>query len=199
MPRPLPNRNRVRLIGGQWRSRVVQFPDAPDLRPTPDRVRETLFNWLQPSINGACCLDLFAGSGALGFEALSRGADVVVALETHAAAAAALQQNATLLQTNKLQLIRQDALRWLDQAATQRFDVVFLDPPFAAHLHARCCALLQQHGWLNPNAVIYLEDGSSLASLALPAGWRLTKHKQAGDVFYGLVTTGKAESNTSDA
>jgi 16S rRNA (guanine966-N2)-methyltransferase len=188
MTRPLPNRNRVRLIGGEWRSRVLQFPDAPDLRPTPDRVRETLFNWLQPGIQGARCLDLFAGSGALGLEALSRGADAVVALETHAQAAQALLHNASLLKTDQLKVIRQDALRWLDQPATQKFDVVFMDPPFAANLHERCCTLLQQHGWLAPHALIYLEAGVSLATLALPAGWQLTKHKQAGDVFYGLVT-----------
>lgn len=189
MPRPTPNRNRVRLIGGQWRSRVLQFPDAPDLRPTPDRVRETLFNWLQPVINGARCLDLFAGSGALGLEALSRGADAVVALETNTAAANALRQNAKLLQADKLQLVQQDALRWLDQPASQKFDVVFLDPPFAANLHERCCSLLQQHGWLAPHALIYLEAGSPLATLALPSGWQLGKHKQAGEVFYGLATT----------
>lgn len=189
MPRPLPNsaRNRVRIIGGEWRSRVLQFPDAPGLRPTPDRVRETLFNWLQQRIHGARCLDLFAGSGALGFEALSRGAASVVSLETSTAAAAALRQNIALLATDRLQLIPQDALRWLDTAATQQFDIVFVDPPFADNAHVRCCALLQQHGWLAAGALVYLEAGSSLSALPLPPTWQLTRHKQAGDVHYGLA------------
>ena len=181
------NRNRVRIIGGDWRSRVLQFPDAPDLRPTPDRVRETLFNWLQFSTVGAHCLDLFAGSGALGFEALSRGASSVTALETHTQAASNLRQNARLLGTDKLNVVQQDALRWLDQPATQKFSVVFLDPPFSANLHQRCCELLQQHCWLAPNASIYLESGESLALLKLPAGWQLDRHKRAGDVHYGLA------------
>ncbi len=180
-------RNRVRIIGGEWRSRVLQFPDAPDLRPTPDRVRETLFNWLQFSVVGMRCLDLFAGSGALGFEALSRGAAAVTALETDTAAASALRANAGLLGTDKMQVIQQDAVRWLSQPATQQFDLVLLDPPFAANLHEHCCGLLQQHGWLAPAARIYMEAGQSLASFKLPAGWLLDRHKQAGDVHYGLV------------
>ena len=181
------NRNRVRIIGGDWRSRVLQFPDAPDLRPTPDRVRETLFNWLQFSTVGAHCLDLFAGSGALGYEALSRGASSVTALETHTQAASNLRQNARLLGTDKLNVVQQDALRWLDQPASQKFSVVFLDPPFSANLHQCCCELLQQHGWLAPNASIYLESGESLALLKLPTGWQLDRHKRAGDVHYGLA------------
>lgn len=187
MPAPSSNRNRVRIIGGDWRSRVLQFPDAPDLRPTPDRVRETLFNWLQFNIVGAHCLDLFAGSGALGLEALSRGAATVTALESNSGAANALRQNARLLATDKLQVVQQDALRWLDQPASQQFSVVFLDPPFAADLHQRCCELLQQHGWLAPKAMIYLESGDSLAKIALPAQWQLDRHKRAGDVHYGLA------------
>lgn len=192
MPSPPPyrnphNRNRVRIIGGDWRSRVLQFPDAPGLRPTPDRVRETLFNWLQLRIVGARCLDLFAGSGALGFEALSRGAASVTALETATAVAASLRHNANLLGSDRMQLLQQDALQWLDKPALQQFDIVFVDPPFADNAHARCCALLQQNGWLAPGALIYLEAGSSLAALALPAAWRLTRHKQAGDVHYGLA------------
>ena len=192
MSRPLPNRNppnrnRVRIIGGEWRSRLLQFPDAPGLRPTPDRVRETLFNWLQLRIVGAHCLDLFAGSGALGFEALSRGASGVTALETATPVAAALRQNASLLGSDRLQLLQQDALHWLDKPASQLFDVVFVDPPFADNSHARCCDLLQQNGWLAPGALVYLEAGQPLTTLALPTAWQLTRHKQAGDVYYGLA------------
>ena len=189
MPHPLPanNRNRVRIIGGQWRSRVLQFPDGPGLRPTPDRVRETLFNWLQLRIHGARCLDLFAGSGALGLEALSRGAASVVALETSTAAATALRQNVSQLGTTSLQLIQQDALRWLDSAATQQFDIVFIDPPFADNTQGICCELLQKRGWLTAGALIYLEAGNELSALPLPTGWQLSRNKRAGDVFYALA------------
>jgi len=202
MPSPLPNRNpqhrnRVRIIGGDWRSRVLQFPDAPGLRPTPDRIRETLFNWLQLRIVGAHCLDLFAGSGALGFEALSRGAASVTALETAAAVATALRHNASLLGSDRLQLVQQDALRWLDKPASQQFDIVFVDPPFADNAHARCCELLQHYGWLAPGALVYLEAGSNLAALALPPNWQLTRHKQAGDVQYGLAAVSRPAAQSS--
>jgi 16S rRNA (guanine966-N2)-methyltransferase len=188
-----PNRNRVRIIGGDWRSRLLTFIDLPELRPTPDRVRETLFNWLQFSIVGARCLDLFAGSGALGFEALSRGATAVTALETHPAAVAALRDNAQLLGAKALTLVQKDALLWLAQPATQQFSLVFLDPPFAAGLHAPCCELLQQQGWLAPGAQVYLEAGEDLQTLALPPGWALTRHKRAGEVHYGLCETSSAQ------
>lgn len=183
------NRNRVRIIGGDWRSRVLNFVDLPELRPTPDRVRETLFNWLQFSIVGTRCLDLFAGSGALGFEALSRGAATVTALETHATAIAALRDNASALGTSALTIIPQDALRWLAQPATQQFDLVFLDPPFAAGLHAQCCELLQRQRWLAPGAQVYIEAGEDLQTLPLPKGWQLTRDKRAGEVHYGLCET----------
>lgn len=189
------HRNRVRIIGGDWRSRVLGFGDLPELRPTPDRVRETLFNWLQFNIVGAHCLDLFAGSGALGFEALSRGAGSVVALETHPTAIAALRDNARALGASAFTLVTQDAMLWLAQPATQQFDLVFLDPPFAAGLHARCCALLQTQGWLKAGARVYLEAAQSLAALELPQGWTLARHKRAGDVYYGLCETVPVQSS----
>jgi 16S rRNA (guanine966-N2)-methyltransferase len=180
--------NRLRIIGGDWRSRVVVFADAPDLRPTPDRVRETLFNWLQPTLVGANCLDLFAGSGVLGFEALSRGAAAVTALELDPHAVAAIRANIDTLQTDRLRLEQGNGRDWLrDNARQQRFDVVFLDPPFADNLHAECCHLLQQQQWLAPSAVVYLESGSSLEDIALPEGWQLIRHKRAGAVYYGLA------------
>jgi 16S rRNA (guanine966-N2)-methyltransferase len=182
------SRNRIRIIGGDWRSRQLQFPAAPDLRPTPDRVRETLFNWWQYTIIGKRCLDLFAGSGALGFEALSRGASIVVALETDSSVVSSLRSNAKLLGTDKLVVGQHDALQWLSQPATQQFDYVLVDPPFAANLHARCCELLQQNGWLAPGAQIYLEAGNDLGELTLPSKWQLIRQKRAGDVYYGLAT-----------
>ena len=181
-------RNRLRIIGGEWRSRVVVFADAPDLRPTPDRVRETLFNWLQPRLVGAQCLDLFAGSGVLGFEALSRGAAAVTALELDPHAVAAIRDNIKTLQTDKLRLVPQNALDWLrTNAQEQRFDVVFLDPPFAENLYGECCRLLAEQRWLAPGALLYLESGAKLDELQLPEGWKLIRHKRAGAVHYGLV------------
>jgi 16S rRNA (guanine966-N2)-methyltransferase len=161
-------RNRVRIIGGDWRSRVLDFADLPELRPTPDRVRETLFNWLQFSITGARCLD------------------------PHPQAVAALRDNAKALGTSALEVLQKDAMQWLEQPALRQFNVVFLDPPFAAGLHARCYALLQANGWLAAGAKIYLESGDDLETLALPAQWSLTRHKRAGDVHYGLCETGAA-------
>lgn len=181
-------RNRLRIIGGDWRSRVVVFADAPDLRPTPDRVRETLFNWLQPTLIGAKCLDLFAGSGVLGFEALSRGAGSVTALELDAQAVAAIRENIRTLQTDKLRLEPRNALEWLrHNPQQQRFDVVFLDPPFADDLHEECCRLLTEQQWLAPGALVYLESGASLDDVTLPQGWTLIRHKRAGAVHYGLA------------
>src|SRR5690606_31741912 len=124
--------NRIRIIGGDWRSRVLDFPDLPELRPTPDRVRETLFNWLQFDITGARCLDLFAGSGVLGFEALSRGAASVMAFETDTSAVRALRENASRLGARGYQLTPGSALEWLQHGTPQTFDIVFLDPPFGA-------------------------------------------------------------------
>jgi 16S rRNA (guanine966-N2)-methyltransferase len=181
-------RNRLRIIGGDWRSRIVVFADAPDLRPTPDRVRETLFNWLQPTLAGAKCLDLFAGSGVLGFEALSRGAGSVTALELDAQAVAAIRENIKTLQADKLRLEPRDALDWLRSNAQQlRFDVVFLDPPFAENLYEECCRLLAEQQWLAPGALVYLESGASLDAVTLPQGWKLIRHKRAGAVHYGLA------------
>jgi len=180
-------RNRVRIIGGDWRSRVLTFADVPDLRPTPDRVRETLFNWLQATIVGARCLDLFAGSGALGFEALSRGATRVVALELDPNAAAAIRANAETLNTGKLELVQKSAPLWL-QANTSavQFDVVFVDPPYQAGLYQPCLELLQQQKWLAPGALLYVEADQSLDTLGLPQDWELVKHKRAGGVHFGL-------------
>jgi 16S rRNA (guanine966-N2)-methyltransferase len=184
-------RNRLRIIGGEWRSRVVNFADIADIRPTPDRVRETLFNWLQAPIVGAKCLDLFAGSGVLSFEALSRGASSVLALELDPAAAAAIRNNASHLKTSQLQLIQKNALDWLQvNNSNQQFNVVFVDPPFAAGLHESCFNLLQQHAWLAPAALVYVEADQPIDLLKLPDEWTLIRNKRAGAVYYGLCQTG---------
>jgi 16S rRNA (guanine966-N2)-methyltransferase len=179
----------VRIIGGNWRSRQLQVLDVPGLRPTPDRVRETLFNWLQFSITGARCLDLFAGTGILGLEALSRGAAQVTALELDPRAAAMLRKQGQLLQAENFVVEQRDAVAWLERETPTPYDIVFLDPPYASRLQGPCCELLQVRGWLAPGARIYLEAAEPLDTLPLPPGWQLTRHKRAGEVHYGLCET----------
>lgn len=176
----------LRIIGGQWRGRKIQFPDVEGIRPTPDRVRETLFNWLAPDIHGARCLDLFAGSGAVGLEALSRGAREVVMVEREARATSYLRETGTMLGSEGLHVIQGDALHYL-QGADEPFDIVFIDPPFRLGLLEPCLQGLQAADWLAPDALIYIEVEKELGELALPEGWSLLKHKQSGQVSYNLV------------
>lgn len=181
--------NQVRIIGGAWRSRRISFPDREGLRPSADRVRETLFNWLGQDLAGQCCLDLFAGSGALGFEALSRGAASVVMVEKNRSVCAALRSNAGLLGAKNLQLHCADALEFATAAqadAAARFDLVFLDPPFRSTLLAQ--ALPRLVPLLRPGARVYVEGATAFAS---SGGWRVLKHGRAGQVHYTLVTYGE--------
>jgi 16S rRNA (guanine966-N2)-methyltransferase len=178
--------NTLRIIGGQWRGRKLRFDDGEGLRPTTDRVRETLFNWLQPLIQGAHCLDLFAGSGALGLEALSRGAAEVRFVERNPRAVRALQENLALLQADNGRVQQGDALTYL-RGPAQPFDVVFLDPPFRQALLAPALQLLAEGGWLNPGARIYIELESELGEPVLPEGWELLRSKRAGQVAYHLA------------
>ncbi len=191
-PRPKTHNGlgQLRIIGGEWGSRRLTFPDAPGLRPTPDRVRETLFNWLAPYIAGAKVLDVFTGSGALYFEALSRGASMGLALDSNAAAIASLRQNLNLLNCTTGQIAQADALRHLETAAATPFDVVFLDPPFHQGLLASSCALLESRGWLAENAWIYTESENAPSTTGLPGNWRLHREKKAGQVHYALWERG---------
>ena len=173
--------NTVRIIGGLWRSRIIEFPDAAGLRPTPDRVRETLFNWLGRDLTGLSCLDLFAGSGALGFEALSRGAASVVMVEKNAAALAALRENARKLAAANLTVVRGDALEFA-RGARSRFDVVFVDPPYRLGLQAAALALVR--GLLVEGGRVYAE---SEAALETPHGWTVLKSARAGKVHFHLL------------
>ena len=178
--------NQLRIIGGLWRGRKLSFPDVDGLRPTGDRIRETLFNWLAPDIQGAHCLDLFAGSGALGLEALSRGAESSWLLEKHPLAAQQLNNNLQLLQANNGKVEQVDSLTWLNrQPPVQRFDIVFIDPPFALDLWDKIAATLEAGNWLSDAAIIYLEAPRA-AHLQLPANWQLHRDKQAGQVSYRL-------------
>ncbi|MCB1919859.1 MAG: 16S rRNA (guanine(966)-N(2))-methyltransferase RsmD [Candidatus Competibacteraceae bacterium] len=176
----------LRIIGGQWRSRRLEFPDLPGLRPTPDRVRETLFNWLTPVLPGARCLDLFAGSGALGIEALSRGAAEVVFVERQPLAVRALRDNLDRLSARNARVDPLDALTWLRSPGIP-FDIVWLDPPFSEDLLESVCALLEQGGWLAATAWIYLEAEADQPRPLLPAHWTFHREKTAGMVAYRLA------------
>lgn len=172
--------NSVRIIGGEWRRRLIRFPGAADLRPTPDRMRETLFNWLGQDLTGKICLDLFAGSGALGFEAASRGAKQVVMVERDAQIFQALQATQTLLGAGQVELARADALAFL-QADARCYDVVFLDPPYHLNLLPRLLPLLP--GRLDSGSRIYLESDRPPE---LPEGYELLRQSCAGRV-HGLL------------
>ena len=179
-------KNELRIIGGVWRSRKIQFPDAPGLRPTPGRVRETLFNWLGQDLTGLSCLDLFAGSGALGFEAASRGAKHVLMIEQAPAVCLALQRSVAALQAiGRVQVIQQPVLNYLETAG-QLFDIVFLDPPFRQALPVSVCRVLEARGWLAASARIYIETEHDALLSDLPENWEVLRHKQAGDVAYAL-------------
>jgi 16S rRNA (guanine966-N2)-methyltransferase len=177
----------LRIIGGEWRGRKLLFPALPGLRPSPNRVRETLFNWLQPELAGAHCLDLFAGSGALGLEALSRGAGSCWFVELARAASQQIRQHLTTLKCETGRVIDADASQWLASAPpTPRFHLVFIDPPFRQGLTAECCARLERSGRLSDNALIYVESAVDEGPPDVPANWSLHRDKQAGQVAYRL-------------
>lgn len=176
----------LRIIGGRWRGRKLQFPTLDGLRPTGDRLRETLFNWLMPDIHNARVLDLFSGSGALGLEAISRGASSAILLEKQSPAATQLLQNLSLLKSTEAQVIQTDALAFLESTNTQAgFDLVFMDPPFAVDLWDKTSQLLNNNQWLAESALIYVETPKDCPWVA-PANWELHKDKQAGQVRYRL-------------
>jgi 16S rRNA (guanine966-N2)-methyltransferase len=173
--------NTVRIIGGRSRSRIITFADVAGVRPTPDRVRETLFNWLGQTLSGRSCLDLFAGSGALGFEASSRGAESVVMVEKHPKVAHSLRENACLLGAGNVRLVHGDALEFLRDSHS-RFDVVFLDPPYRLGLAEKALALLP--GVLVPGGRVYLEGEKAWAP---EPGWVVLRRGRAGQVHYHLL------------
>ncbi|HTQ35421.1 MAG TPA: 16S rRNA (guanine(966)-N(2))-methyltransferase RsmD [Steroidobacteraceae bacterium] len=177
----------LRIVGGALRGRKWRFPETPGLRPTPDRVRETLFNWLAPHIAGMRVLDAFAGSGALGFEALSRGAASAVLLEQDRAAAANLRATAARFGLAAARVEGGDALAFLRAAPARGYDLVFLDPPFAAGLAEPALAAIAAGGLLAPGGFCYLEQPAAQGPPALPAGWILHRSGKAGDVGYHLL------------
>jgi 16S rRNA (guanine966-N2)-methyltransferase len=185
---PPSSARKLRIVAGEWRGRRWQFVAAPGVRPTPDRVRETLFNWLAPTIAGARCLDLFAGSGALGLEALSRGAKEVVFVDHDQAVLKRLQELLTAWQAARYRLERLDAQVWLKETRpAERFDVVFLDPPFAARWGAELLRSLVAGDWLATGAQVYLEMSAADPLPALPPGWSARRSGHAGAVSYHLL------------
>jgi len=179
-------RGRFRIIGGAWRGRRFPVPDEPGVRPTPDRVRETLFNWLAPVIEGARCLDLYAGSGALGLEALSRGASRAVFVDRSPAVCAAIRAALEITGSTAGEIRRMDAGRFLEGPA-EPFDVVFLDPPFRQGLVAATLARLSEGGWLAPGASVYIESEREAGPPDPPPGWVLARSATAGQVGYHLA------------
>jgi 16S rRNA (guanine966-N2)-methyltransferase len=177
--------NKLNIIGGNWRSRKISFEDVEGLRPTPARVRETLFNWLHYDVIGSHCLDLYAGSGALSFEAASRGAKRVVQVENNAIACRNLKANALALGAEQIKIVQSEVFRYL-AGDTETFNLVFIDPPFKLNLAAQTCQWLEDKGWLAKHAKIYVETERSCQLEALPENWQLLKQKTAGEVMYHL-------------
>ncbi len=177
----------LRIIGGVWRGRRLRFPPSPEIRPTPDRVRETLFNWLAARVPGARCLDLFAGSGALGLEALSRGAAHVTFVERDLEAAREIRARLAQWGAHGASVEHADARGFLQRRPAAAFDIVLLDPPFASALLGETAARLEQGGWLSDGALVYLESAAGAAP-PVPAGWTLLKTKRAGEVGYHLYS-----------
>ena len=175
----------LRIIGGDWRSRKLTFPDSGGVRPTPARTRETLFNWLRFHVAGARCLDLFAGSGALGLEALSRGAAHSVFVDHTPELVKALNSNLALLQADNARVVRQDTDAFLASPG-ESFDIVFIDPPFRQGRLTRLLPALANNGWVKPGSWVYLEYESELTTPAVPTGWQLQRQKSAGQVCYCL-------------
>lgn len=186
-------KGQIRIIGGQWRGRKLNFPATPDLRPTPNRIRETLFNWLDPILPDAHCLDLFAGSGALGFEALSRGAKSVIFIEQSLPLFRYLKAQIKQLAVEDKATVYHIGFPFnaahLFKSRPRLFNVIFLDPPFHKHLITPACAWLLKEKLLLEKSTIYIESETSLERFALPDTWQISHCKTAGQVQYALIRT----------
>ncbi|AZZ90091.1 16S rRNA (guanine(966)-N(2))-methyltransferase RsmD [Hahella sp. KA22] len=182
-----PELGQLRIIGGSHRGRKLTFPALDGVRPTPDRVRETLFNWLMPIFPGPRCLDVFCGSGALGLEALSRGAADVTFIDQSPVIASHLKSQIQLLRADNASVASADALSWLRAASPNKpWEVVFLDPPFRKEFLAPALQILAERRLLAANAYVYIEAEVELNPLPLPPGWAISRHKTAGQVQYAL-------------
>ncbi|MFQ5934910.1 MAG: 16S rRNA (guanine(966)-N(2))-methyltransferase RsmD [Acidiferrobacterales bacterium] len=177
---------RLRIIGGKWRRQRLLVPAGVSVRPTPDRVRETLFNWLGPWLPAARCIDLFAGTGALCLEALSRGAASAVMVESSPRVATVLRENVARLGAENAHIVERDAVAYL-QGPVQAFDIVFIDPPFDSELIAHVSRLLDERGWINPGGLVYVEAPRQLTVPPIPNTWELLHSQVAGHVGYHLA------------
>ncbi len=178
----------VRIIGGQWRGRKLTVLNQPGLRPTPDRIRETLFNWLNDEIVGSRCLDLFAGSGALGMEAASRGANSVLLVDQVPEIVSILDKQLVKFSSQNVKVICADARRFLCKSPTFPFDIIFLDPPFKENLLTLTCQLLEQYQWLNSSAYIYVEMERYSDPPKIPPTWQVVRQQTAGQIAYFLYS-----------
>lgn len=191
--------NTIRINAGEWRSRLIKFPDAEGLRPTPERVRQTVFNWLGQDLTGLSCLDLFAGTGVMGFEALSRGASAVSLVEKSLPAYRSLISNKQLLSADKANILHQDALQFLNQN-TLKFNIIFLDPPYNQGWLPKILPLIATH--LHAESLVYVEaeyalDASELnASAGFSGDWQIVKQNKAGNVFYHLLKVEKIDGES---
>ncbi len=177
--------SKLRIISGEWRSRQLPIPNIEGLRPTPDRVRETLFNWINHYVPGACCGDFFCGSGALGLEALSRGAKQLTFVDNSKQVTRQMQENLGTLNAKNAQVVQQNAAQFLETATPQALDIVFLDPPFRKGWLGQIIPLLER-GWLAPRALVYIEMEKEASLPELPSHWQLSKEKTAGQLVYRL-------------
>ena len=177
----------VRIIGGKWRGTRLPVPDLPGLRPSGDRGRETLFNWLQANIHGAYCVDLFAGSGVLGIEAASRGAADVTLIEKSRVAATTIRETVKRLDSDRVRVVQADAIEWLAGCEPQSLDIVFIDPPFSSGLEGRSLELLATGDSVRKGGCVYLETAREISPPAPPPGWEITREKLLGEVRMQLL------------
>jgi len=177
----------VRIIGGKWRGTRLPVPDLPGLRPSGDRSRETLFNWLQGDLHGACCVDLFAGSGVLGLEAVSRGAAAVALIESSRAAVNAINESVQKLDSERVQVVQGDALKWLEHCEPQSIDIVFIDPPFSSGLESSTIELLTTRDCVKQGGLAYIETARESVPPTLQPGWEINREKLLGDVRMQLL------------
>ena len=181
----------IRLISGKWRGKKLPVKDKEGLRPTTDRTKETLFNWLMHDVRDANCLDCFSGSGNLAFEALSRFAKNALLLEYDKQVAQQLRENLKTLKVDNASVVETDSINYLQQTAVQQFDIVFVDPPFNKGLVSPCCQALEENGYLTPQALIYIEMEVQSTAVELPGNWQLLKEKSTGQVTYQLYLRGE--------
>ena len=185
--------SKLRIISGEWRSRQLPIPNIEGLRPTPDRVRETLFNWINYEVPGARCADLFCGSGALGLEALSRGAKSALFVDNSKVVTKQMNDNLSTLRAENYQVVQQNAAEFLATAMPQPLDLVFLDPPFRKNWLAQIVPLLE-NGWLADKALVYIEMEKEAPLPDLPSSWHLEKEKNAGQLVYRLFAVNQANA-----